>query len=114
MIIFGTRGSRIGSLQMAETQCDYCEQQHPQEITQFGQYFHIFWIPVFPMGRRTFAECTHCKRTLRKKEFSQRLKENFINQKSTIKRPLWHWSGILLILGLMLAFSILNLFQIPS
>lgn len=109
MIIFGSRANRIGSVQLPGTHCDYCHTQQAQEITQFGQYFHIFWIPFFPIGRKTFAECTHCKRTIGKREFTPELRNALNDHKSSIKRPVWHWAGLILVAFLVLFFYALPL-----
>lgn len=110
MIIFGTRASRIGTINVAGSQCDYCHHDQSQEITQFGNYFHVFWIPFFPIGRRTFGECTHCKRTIRKREFSPQLLATFNMNKSEIRRPIWHWSGLLIVAAMVLTVYISGLF----
>lgn len=107
MIIFGVRSSHLGSFQVNGSTCSYCENSGTQNISQFGSYFHIFWIPVFPLTKSTFGECMHCKRTIRRKEFSSDLHNAYNNGKSAIKRPLWHWSGLLLFGGLILTFYIL-------
>ncbi len=97
MIIFGLRASNIGSLTVDNAKCEYCENDGTQNITEFGRYFHIFWIPIFPLGRKTFGECCHCKRTIKKKEFNSELKRLYVENKSTIRRPIWHWLGTILI-----------------
>ena len=107
MIIFGLRASNIGSLEVDGSTCSYCENAGTQNITQFGRYFHIFWIPVFPIGKSTFSECHHCKRTLRKREFTSDLKSVYEQNKSEIKRPIWHWSGLIIFGLLFTAFYIL-------
>lgn len=104
MIIFGLRATNIGSLKIENSECQYCENKGTQNITDFGRYFHIFWIPVFPVGRKTYGECTHCKRTLKKSEFNPKLKKQYSENKSIIKRPVWHWSGLILI-GLLFTIS---------
>ena len=105
MIIFGTRASHIGSFEINDSTCDYCQNTGTRVISEFGQYFHIFWIPVFPIGKKTIGECAHCRRTLRKKEFSIELKRAYNEVKSAVKRPVWHWSGLIL-LGLLILLSI--------
>ncbi len=102
MIIFGLRASNIGSIKIEKSHCEYCENDGTQNITDYGRYFHVFWIPIFPLGRKTFGECTHCKRTIGKKEFDPELKKLYGEKKSTVRRPVWHWSG-LIIIGLSLA-----------
>ena len=107
MIIFGLRASNIGSVKVDGSTCSYCENSGTQNITQFGRYFHIFWIPVFPLGKSTFSECDHCKRTVRKREFTTELKDVFNSNKSAIKRPVWHWTGLILIGFLVTTFYVL-------
>ncbi|WP_083760700.1 zinc-ribbon domain-containing protein [Robiginitalea biformata] len=111
MIIFGLRASNIGSVSVEQSSCSYCQNTATQNITQFGKYFHIFWIPVFPVGKSTFSECVHCKRTIRKKEFSPELKNTYEGSKSQIKRPLWHWAGLIILGLLFAAVSILSTIQ---
>jgi len=56
MIIFGLRASNIGSIKIEKSHCEYCENDGTQNITDYGRYFHVFWIPIFPLGRKTFGE----------------------------------------------------------
>jgi hypothetical protein len=107
MIIFGLRASNIGSIEVNGSSCSYCHTAETQNITQFGKYFHVFWIPVFPVSTSTFSECVHCKRTNRKKEFSPELQNAYASGKSMIKRPLWHWTGLIIIGLLIVVFFIL-------
>lgn len=102
MIIFGGRASNIGNFDITNTKCDYCEQDNTQRIAVFGKYAHVFWIPIFPIGKKALAECTHCKRTIEQKEFSPELKSLYQENKKMAKRPIWHWLG-LGIFGLLVA-----------
>lgn len=101
MIIFGSNARKIGDFKVANSVCSYCEQERSQHISVFGKYAHIFWIPLFPIGKKAVAECTHCKRTIEQKEFSPTLKKLYQENKDKAKRPIWHWSG-LGILGLLI------------
>ncbi|WP_340201455.1 zinc-ribbon domain-containing protein [Ascidiimonas sp. W6] len=108
MLIFGSRATNIGSLKIENSQCEYCQTGRTQIITNYGMYFHIFWIPVFPLGNKTFGECTHCKRTFKKKEFNPELREIYDEKKWMIKRPIWHWLGliyIILLIALIVIYS---------
>lgn len=105
MIIFGLRSSNIGSFEIVNCYCEYCKNATTHKIITLGNYFHIFWIPIFPLGKKTFSECTHCKRTLKKKYFTPKLKEAYIKNKSIIQRPIWHFTGLILIgLFILLTF----------
>jgi hypothetical protein len=102
MIIFGGRASNIGNFDIKNTKCSYCEQGNTQRISVFGKYAHVFWIPIFPIGKKAVAECTHCKRTIEQKEFSPELKSLYQENKDKAKRPIWHWLG-LGVFGLLVA-----------
>jgi len=102
MIVFGVKAGNIGNFDISGSKCDYCGQESSQRISVFGKYAHIFWIPVFPVGKKAIAECTHCKRTIEEKNFPPILRELYKENKSKAKRPFWHWAGLGL-LGLLVA-----------
>ncbi|MDF1698089.1 MAG: hypothetical protein P1U56_19735 [Saprospiraceae bacterium] len=94
MIFFGTRASNIGNFNLQNSDCSYCEMSDTQRISVFGKYAHIFWIPVFPIGKTVIAECTHCKRTIEQREFPPSLNTSYLMNMTKAKRPLWHWLGL--------------------
>jgi hypothetical protein len=110
MIIYGVRATKIGALKIDNTPCEYCENTGTQHVVQYGRYFHVFWIPMFPVGRKTFSECVHCKRTQEKKMFSQKLKNALEFKKGELKRPIWHFSGLILICLVILYVNVIKLF----
>jgi len=79
------------------------------KISVFGKYVHIFWIPIFPIGKKVIAECTHCKRTIEQKEFSTKLSQLYQDKKSKYKRPFWHWLGIGAIISLIALIIIIGI-----
>jgi len=103
MIISGAKASNIGIFEIPNSKCNYCEQGNTQRVSVFGKYVHIFWFPIFPIGKKAVAECTYCKRTIEQKEFSPQLAEMYQLNKNKIKRPFWHWLG-LGIFGLLVGF----------
>ena len=103
MIIFGSKASRISEIEIPAIACGYCQNRDTQHVSIFGKYFHIYWIPFFPVGKKAVAECMHCKRTIEEKEFSDELKSAYNVNSSTAKTPFWHWLG-LGTLGLLVAY----------
>jgi len=104
MFIYGRRASKIGNFNIRNAPCTNCNQEIGQSITVFGKYAHIFWIPLFPMGKTPVAECIYCKRTIPKEEFTPALLQAYEDIKPEIKRPKRHWFGIGLV-GLFVAFT---------
>ena len=105
MIFYGTKGSHLHSERISGAKCNHCEQQDSHTISIFGKYFYIYWIPIFPLGKKGVSECNHCKATYERKDMSEQLKLAHDNVKRKTKTPFTHWIGSLLIGGLI-AFGI--------
>ena len=111
MIIYGTRATTLGEFDVPLAECAHCGQRGTQQMAVFGRYAHVFWIPLFPIGKVAVAECMHCKRTLRKKEFSPELKRKYAEQSGRIGRPVWHWAGLAIVLLLFGSSVIASAFR---
>jgi hypothetical protein len=109
MIIFGSQGSKIGSFDIPNSSCQHCGQESTQRISVFGKYAHVFWIPMFPIGKKAVAECTHCLRTIEDANFSPKLQQLYRNNHSKVKRPLWHWAGLGIIGSLFALIMIIGI-----
>jgi hypothetical protein len=99
MVIFGSRKSVIGAGVIQEA-CANCKTSASVELIVVQRYAHIFWIPIFPMGKTGLSECSHCKQVLRKKEFTESLSYHYERMKLQSKTPLWTFSGVGLLVGL--------------
>lgn len=97
MILFGTGKSKIGSVQVQADACQHCGYAGPQTVMVHGRYFHIFFIPVFPVGSKTTATCPQCKTTKPQRQFSQQLHATFAQSRVRTRRPAWHFLGLMLI-----------------
>lgn len=75
--IFGITEKEEGSRTATNARCSHCGNTGTQRIVVFRRYFHFFWIPLFPISRRAYAECTHCRRVLYEHEFDQELKREY-------------------------------------
>ncbi len=100
-MIYGWRGAKIASYEIPHTICRFCNGSEPQRVTEFGKYVHILWIPLFPTGKKKVAECTSCLRTIEEKDFPSDLRSNMAEMSSAVKRPIWHYLGLLLIGGIL-------------
>jgi len=97
MIFYGSKGTRLHSEQVNGIKCSHCEKQTTHTFSIFGRYAHLYWIPLFPMGKKGVSECNHCKITLAPKEMDEPLKLAYKNVNSNSRTPFWHWSGLGLI-----------------
>lgn len=95
MILFGTRGKRLEIVEDRVCRCPSCG-QGPMAHNVFQQYFHIWYIPVFPIGRKVVSKCLSCG-----KEFQEhQLPPANVSQAkmNVMKRtPVWTFAGLFLI-----------------
>ncbi len=102
MIIFGTRTAFIGSKKSTtNVSCNHCGTTGQIVYSIFRSHFHVFWIPVFPTGKKAVSECQHCKRTLSYKEMSAEMKKECNSIKNDIKGPIWQFSGLFIFAALI-------------
>lgn len=96
MIFFGSRRKLIAGHVIDGVQCPYCENQR---FITFGtiRYFHLYWIPTFPLSKKVGIECVHCKRTLLGKEIPSDLSKQIKAELFTKNKVLPMFSGLILI-----------------
>lgn len=106
MIIYGTREKALLDENQEGTDCSYCENKHSVVSGRLIGYFHIFWIPFFPYKDKLFSHCTHCKNARYGNEIP--LEDRFrIKQAGLPKKPIWLFSG-LIIIGCFLSFALIS------
>ncbi|MCH3883095.1 hypothetical protein [Tenacibaculum aquimarinum] len=105
MIFYGTKGSHLNSERKGGIKCDNCNEITNHNISVYGKYGYLYWIPVFPMGKKVFSECTNCKVTNDFKGMNEKLRNASTDVKRNTKTPIWYWSG-LAIITLLIAFAI--------
>lgn len=107
-MIYGIRGKFLGNFQVKDIPCPYCKEVENQNMSIFGRYAHVMWIPFFPIGKTPIAECTHCKRTYDKSEFSEKMHVIGRELGTRVSSPKWMWSGVFIIAGLILIGTIID------
>jgi hypothetical protein len=107
-MIYGTRGKFLGNFQVKDIPCPYCKEVQNQNMSIFGRYAHVMWIPLFPIGKTPIAECTHCKRTYDSSEFSDKMHMIGRELGTRVNSPKWMWSGLFIIAGLILISTIID------
>jgi hypothetical protein len=92
MIIYGSRATQLVKEGLSD-KCPHCG-SYSLQLYIFQRYAHVFWIPMFPIGKIGVAECTSCKKTWKKKEFSDTTRLSYQNLKSQAKTPAWTFTGL--------------------
>jgi hypothetical protein len=102
MIIYGWRESKIKTQQMKNETCPDCKETGSMIGVLFTKYFHIFWIPLFPYSKKGVFHCPNCSNRFDQKSLMHHLPRAYQNFKSDTKIPIWQFSGLILVLGIVL------------
>lgn len=97
MIIYGTKAHPLKSDLLPNETCTNCNTKGKIVMSIFSKYAHIFWIPIFPVGRVGVSTCMNCQQTLVSKDMPMYLKMQYEQTVPQTKVPWWTWSGLGLI-----------------
>jgi hypothetical protein len=105
MIIYGTRASHIKSVQLEKETCTSCNTKGALLLSTYARYAHVFWIPIFPIGRVSASQCQHCKQLLESDQMPAQIKAYHERNVAETRVPLWQFAGLVLI-GIAIAFGV--------
>lgn len=106
MIVYGWRSSGIKEEDRPAVKCTNCEETGGITFARFVNYFHIFWIPLFPFKTNGVGLCTKCETEFTPKRMDARLREEYERFKSGTSVPLWSFVGLALIAVLIAGITI--------
>lgn len=105
MIFYGSRASRIKEGQINNVTCPGCDNSTSMNYAIFGKYAHVYWIPLFPVGKEKILECNFCNRTYDLKELPEQIQHKFELEKQGAGYPIWYFSGLAIIAGIIALVS---------
>ncbi|MGZ3755039.1 MAG: hypothetical protein ACXVAY_21435 [Mucilaginibacter sp.] len=76
--------------------CPVCKTPNSLHITVFQQYI-TFLVPVFPLGKMCYADCSSCKANLEIKYMSPEFYAFDQQWKADTKTPMWLFTGTILL-----------------
>jgi hypothetical protein len=94
MIIYGRRATHLRTNQLIHTPCPNCGTTGSLTASVFAQYAHIFWIPVFSVGRTGGSQCQHCKQVMKENQMTPAVKTAYKDLERETKIPVWNFAGI--------------------
>lgn len=94
MVIYGSKAVHLKSAQSKTATCPSCGTQGSIVLSVYRKHAHIFWIPLFPIGKKGVSECKHCKNVLKSNEMPDTIKNEYINLKNDAKGPVWQFAGL--------------------
>lgn len=97
MILYGRRGENAVTGQVPGL-CGNCEKNVEFSYAISNNYFHLFFIPTFPIGKSVGLVCPVCKTVSRDSEINAPFRNELKAQnKEKIKVPFYHFAGLGLI-----------------
>lgn len=106
MILFGRKAHHLGLTTSEKIKCGECGKKS-LAISVFQKYFHLLWLPMFPIKKECASQCLVCKNVLVERKFSTAVKTIGLKLKEQHKTPFWSFSGIFLGLIILLVKSFL-------
>lgn len=104
MIIFGQSKEYVRHTEkLKNSECPHCKNLNTMQAEVLTKYGHIWYIPIFPTGKRVLASCEHCLASYDAKNLNGHLAQQCNEIKKDIKYPLKYWSWLII---LALAFAL--------
>ena len=99
MIIYGTGEKKLTTSTSHHQAAAACPQCGERAVTFhfFKKYFHLFWLPIFPIGSRQVAYCEKCNVSYQE-SIPASLRMDLENAKSTASKGYYLYSGLALII----------------
>lgn len=99
LLIYGRKKAKIKTHYDNTGRCTTCS-AHDLKFEVYREYFHIFWIPFFPLGPKdTIVTCTKCGH-------GNNSSDRLDNYQATTNTPIYLFSGLLLVACLIIWITI--------
>jgi hypothetical protein len=105
LVTYGVKRKKLSS-QGVFRQCTFCDAKDGMSLTVFQNYFQVYEIPIFPLGKYGAIQCSSCNYEIESNYFNAELKHDYENAKRNTRTPLWTFIGTSLLIG-FIAFLII-------
>ena len=69
------------------------KQLNSVEFAIYGEYYHFWYIPVFPFEKDGHAKCSHCDFRINSLKYNKLTLEDFKDVKKKFKYPFYTFTG---------------------
>ena len=108
MIVFGSRAVELATTPLPNTCCPSCDTQGSLLLGVFRKHAHVFWIPMFPMGKTGVSQCQHCQHVMQASQMTGPVASQYQRLAENTQGPAWQWVGLFLVLILVGAGALLD------
>ena len=96
---YGTKRILIGIYDPYPFQCPNCKKMGTVTFALYGEYYHFWFIPVFPFEKDGEAKCINCSFHVSSIKFNRQTKEIFKEIKGRYKYPFYTYTGITIVVA---------------
>ncbi len=88
--------------------CPSCEHDTWADIMMISNYYHFYFVPVFPTSKEVNAICTVCGFKRNGIPFDEKHFSNYQELKNKFKHPWYTYTGAGIAMGIILLIIIFN------
>lgn len=112
MVLIGTNETCLSKGTIPNIECPNCNFHSSIHYSISTRYTSLTLIPIFPVGNTINIECNNCSKEIDFEDLDENIKIKLIeeNKKTNQKRPIWLFSGIIL-LAFFIAHYFISIYQ---
>lgn len=92
IIFFGNKQTPIG-LDEFLIKCPSCETHNWADVMVLSNYYHLYWVPMFPFEKNANIICKKCGLKRYGRSFDESLISNFNDVSNKFKHPLFTYAS---------------------
>ncbi|MCG8574531.1 MAG: zinc ribbon domain-containing protein [Flavobacteriales bacterium] len=97
-----SKAHKIRTLDVHHIDCKACESKRTLTLTTFIKYIHIFFIPVATEGKKSVIVCSNCGKEYDVSKQSENVKALAKVEQDQISIPLWHFTGLAILVIILI------------
>lgn len=105
IVLYGNKLTPIGIAELL-VKCPCCNTHSWADVMVLSNYFHFYWIPIFPFEKDANITCKKCGLKRYNQSFDSVLISNYIEVKSRFRHPWFTYAGLGMFIFLIFAISL--------
>ena len=107
VVVYGKKSSVSANGEIITDHCPECGKNSFAHVYR-NNYMHVFWIPMFSIGRQSVLVCTNCQKVLEGRELSEKMRVDIRDRKEKPRYPYHHFFGVIALLVAGVIFSVMG------
>lgn len=91
ILLVGTKNSNIKNGIINQERCSKCDTENTLHFSIFRKYVYLTLIPLFPVGKLVFINCSNCGKNFDYEDLNQNALLKLANEK--VKTSFWMFTG---------------------